>query len=108
MNLRRLALLIIAPALLAACESPARRALEASPDYKVGYNDGCATAGSQGGANPRQDSTVRDEEAYRSNPAYRAGWGSGLTACRPMAAQQSQPGQPGGMPPMPGMPGMGP
>jgi hypothetical protein len=106
MNLRRLALTIIAPALLlAACESPARRALEASPDYKAGYNDGCATAGSQG-ANSRQDSTVRDEAAYRGIPAYHSGWGSGFNACRMSQAQSNQPGQPG-TPAMPGMPGMG-
>ena len=76
---------------LPGCGSAAQRAQRASPDYRVGYDDGCASASTQG-ANKNKDSTVRDEEAYRSNPAYRSGWGTGYNACR---VYQPAPGLPG-------------
>jgi len=69
---------------LAGCalfERPAQRALRDSPDYKAGYSDGCASA-STSGANPRDTSLVRDEEAYRTIPAYHSGWGTGFNGCR--------------------------
>jgi hypothetical protein len=79
---------------LAGCESAADRALRNSPDFKAGYSDGCASAGTQG-ANMRDTSPVRDEEAYRANWPYHAGWGTGFNACRGY-----QPA--GNMPPLPG------
>jgi hypothetical protein len=79
---------------LSACVSASDRALRNSPDFKAGYSDGCASAGTQG-ANMRETSTQRDEEAYRANPAYRTGWGTGFNACR-----GSQPS--GNVPPPPG------
>jgi hypothetical protein len=82
--MRRL-ILVISLLLLAGCtlfESPAERARRNSPDFKAGYRDGCATATSQG-ADPRSDDRVRDDDAYRTNPAYHSGWGTGLNACRP-------------------------
>jgi hypothetical protein len=81
-------------AVLAGCESAADRALKRTPDFRAGYSDGCASAGTQG-ANMRDTEPVRDEEAYRANRAYRAGWGTGFNACR-----SSQPGN--NMPPPPG------
>lgn len=66
---------------LAGCESAADRALRNSPDFKTGYSDGCASAGSRG-ANPRETGIVRDEAAFRANRAYRAGWGTGFNTCR--------------------------
>lgn len=66
---------------LAGCESAADRALKRTPDFRAGYSDGCASAGTQG-ANMRDTEPVRDEEAYRANRAYRAGWGTGFNACR--------------------------
>ena len=76
--------LIFALMLLSGCalfESKAKRAERNSPDFKAGYNDGCATASTKG-ADPRDNSLVRDEEAYRNNPAYHAGWGTGFNGCR--------------------------
>ena len=70
---------------LAACASPADRALRNSPEFKAGYSDGCASASLQG-ANPRQSGLMRDDAAYRANRAYRSGWGSGFGACREVAA----------------------
>jgi hypothetical protein len=84
-----LTLLLVLPG----CESAAQRAQRSSPDYRIGYDEGCASAGAQG-ANTRQDSTTRDEDAYRSNPAYHAGWGAGFNACHLGQAQPTQPGVP--------------
>lgn len=81
-------------AALTGCESASDRALRNSPDFKVGYSEGCASAGTQG-ANPRDTAPTRDEDAFRTNQAYRAGWGTGFNACR---GYQS----PGNGPPSPG------
>ncbi|MBV9549622.1 MAG: hypothetical protein JO256_08135 [Alphaproteobacteria bacterium] len=84
--MRRPLLLLALPPLLAGCflfESKQTRALRASPDYRAGYSDGCASAGSVS-ANPRADSRRRDDQAYAGNAAYRLGWGEGYGACRPM------------------------
>ena len=72
--------------LLAGCalfESKQTRAMRASPDYKAGYGDGCASAGAVS-ANLRADIGVRDDQAFSGNEAYRMGWQEGFGACRPM------------------------
>ena len=79
---------------LMGCESAADRAMKRTPDFRAGYSDGCASAGTQG-ANPRDTAPMRDEGAYRTNRAYRTGWGTGFNACRTY-----QPGN--NMPPSPG------
>ena len=79
---------------LMGCESAADRAMKRTPDFRAGYSDGCASAGTQG-ANPRDTDLVRDDAGYRTNRAYRTGWGTGFNACRTY-----QPG--GNMPPQPG------
>ena len=61
-----------------------------SPDFRVGYSDGCASANLQG-ANPRETGLNRDEAAYRANKDYRSGWGQGFGSCRAMT-RQSAPG----------------
>jgi len=79
-------LLPLAIPLLAGCalfESKQTRAMRASPDYKAGYGDGCASAGAVS-ANPRADTGVRDDQAFSGNEAYRMGWQEGFGACRPM------------------------
>ena len=80
--------------LLFGCESAADRALKKSPDFKAGYSDGCASAGTQG-ANMRDTEPVRDEESYRANRAYHAGWGTGFNACRNYQSGGSMPPPPG-------------
>ncbi len=62
----RLAALLLLAA-LCGCESASDRALRNSPDFKAGYSDGCASAGTRG-ANMRDNGRVRDEQAYRANP----------------------------------------
>ena len=74
--------------LLPACTSAADRVLQRSPDFKAGYSDGCASVSLEG-ANRRESSFTRDADAYRTNPAYRRGWGEGFGACRQMASPQA-------------------
>ena len=81
-------------AALAGCESAADRALKRTPDFRAGYSDGCASAGTQG-ANMRDTELVRDEESYRANRAYRAGWGTGFNGCRGYQPGNNMPPQPG-------------
>src|SRR3569623_2323301 len=82
-SLRLFARLTALTALLAlmGCESAADRAMNRTPDFRAGYSDGCASAGTQG-ANPRDTDLMRDEAAYRTNRAYRTGWGTGFKGCR--------------------------
>ena len=97
---RPLAALILLLPLLAGCslfESRATRALRASPDYRAGYQDGCASSNSS--ANPRADTQVRDRDAYAGNAAYRRGWNEGYGGCRSTTMQtQGNPMAGGGLP----------
>lgn len=86
-RIRFIALLLLVPLLspLGACSlfmSKETRALRKSPDYRAGYQDGCNSAYGQGADKTQDANFVRDEEAYRSNKAYRTGWGRGRSACR--------------------------
>lgn len=56
------------------------RAAKNTPGFKSGFSDGCASATIQD-TNYRKD-TVRDEELYKSDKNYRAGWSSGFYNCR--------------------------
>ena len=91
-SLRVAAILLLTS--LSACESAADRALKNSPDFKAGYADGCASAGSQG-ANPRDNAPVRDEQAFQTNRAYQVGWRTGFGACRSYEGPSSAPRLPG-------------
>ena len=50
------------------------------PNYKAGYSDGCWTATSQVPGDP--STITRNEEAWKGDKAYNAGWRSGYSACR--------------------------
>jgi len=80
----RIFVVAVAALSLAGCgiffPSARQRAEKNSPGFKNGYSDGCASAAARG-ANYREP-LVRDEAAYGSDKAYRAGWASGLTNCR--------------------------
>lgn len=80
------------------------RAAKNTPGFKSGYSDGCASATIQD-TNYRSDQ-VRDENLYKTDKHYRAGWASGFSNCRtnqthPMSGPGTGPipdNQPGGHP----------
>jgi hypothetical protein len=55
--------------------------MERSPDYELGFADGCGNAASQGPGVLRDPK--RSEMLYASNEDYRQGWNSGNVQCRP-------------------------
>ncbi len=73
----RITVLMVA---LCLCGCAADRALRDSPNFRSGYDDGCAAA-STVGANPRE-TPHRDEDSYKNDHAYHAGWSSGFSTCR--------------------------
>lgn len=75
----RLFLLTLPLALvLGACTSSSP--FKGEPNYKLGYSDGCWTGTSMV---PGDKSTItRDDVAYGSDEAYRAGWKKGYSACK--------------------------
>ena len=111
-RVRFIALLLLVPlSSLGACGlfmSKETRALRKSPDYRAGYQDGCNSAYGQGADKSQEANFVRDEEAYRTNKAYRTGWGTGRNACGSTGYAGAAPGaSPGAGPirdPYPGRP----
>lgn len=85
-----LALLTFASLALTGCGmfSAADRAARNNPNFRAGYDDGCAAA-STSGANPREE-PLRDEALYNSDKAYHNGWSNGFTACRNDAMDNPQ------------------
>ena len=77
---------------------PEERALQKNPNFREGYEDGCAAAG--GGANPREQ-PYRDDALYNADAAYRSGWNNGHSVCR---NQMNTPASPGGNPALSGVP----
>jgi hypothetical protein len=76
------------------------RQLRKTPDYRIGYQDGCSSAGGPDADKRHDTGIVRDEESYRTNKAYRLGWGSGLGACRSSASSGGIPSGSGSMAPV--------
>jgi hypothetical protein len=74
--------LTLASFMLAGCGmfSAADRAERNNPNFRAGYDDGCAAA-STSGANPRQQ-PFRDDALYNSDKAYHNGWSNGFASCR--------------------------
>ncbi|MDE2184175.1 MAG: hypothetical protein KGJ78_14240 [Alphaproteobacteria bacterium] len=79
-----IAVVTLAALALAGCgivfPSARERAARNNPNFQSGYTDGCASANQQG-ANYRKDA-VRDDVLYKTDKAYRSGWGSGFYNCR--------------------------
>jgi len=50
------------------------------PTYSSGYSEGCASA-SRTGSRVVPSKITRDNELYKSDKAYRAGWNAGYHAC---------------------------
>jgi hypothetical protein len=63
-------LLLLLP--LGACGlfvSKETRQLRKTPDYRIGYQDGCSSAGGPDADKRHDTGIVRDEESYRTNKA---------------------------------------
>ncbi len=84
MRLFRSAVAAIALISLAGCgillPSPRDRAAKKTAEFRNGYSDGCASATAQD-VNHRADQQ-RDDNLYKTDGRYRAGWASGFNNCR--------------------------
>jgi hypothetical protein len=89
----RVSLIVLSALMLTGCmffETKADRSLRQQPNFRLGYEDGCATANAQG-ANMRHGDTVRDDALYDADKAYRVGWANGHGMCQRLApGNQSQ------------------
>jgi hypothetical protein len=65
-------------------ETKSTRTLRHEPNFRLGYNDGCATATNEG-ANMRRGDLIRDDALFDTDQAYRVGWGNGHSACERLA-----------------------
>ncbi len=68
---------VVCGALLAGCGTDPEVAK--SPQYRLGYGDGCSTANSRvrGGHNK----VYRNDELYKKDKIYQTGWRDGYVAC---------------------------
>ena len=85
MSAHRAWLLLLALALSSAAGctvfgSSADRALQKDPNFREGYEDGCAAATNQGA--DLRDRPVGDQQLLAQNETYRKGWSTGFHACR--------------------------
>jgi hypothetical protein len=80
-RLRAAGTLVLFAALAAGCAQPASKPPPAPnvnlsgypPEFRQGYADGCSSAGG---------SRTRNEERFKSDPQYAAGWRDGNDICR--------------------------
>jgi hypothetical protein len=56
------------------------RALQKNPNFREGYEDGCAAATNQGA--DLRDRPVGDQQLLAKDEAYRKGWNTGFHTCR--------------------------
>ena len=92
----RLSLVVLSGLLLTGCmffETKQVRTLRHEPNFRGGYNDGCATATNEG-ANMRHGDMIRDDALYDTDKAYRVGWANGHSACSRMAPTSARPTKP--------------
>ena len=64
---------------LAAC---ADTKYDSDPMYDAGFTDGCATGTARSSGTP-PSKAERDQAAWDSSEAYRAGWKAGYASCSP-------------------------
>lgn len=64
-------------AILGACTTPTE---DRSPNYQLGFGDGCTTASTETAGAPREPR--RNRALYEFDRDYRAGWLSGRAQCR--------------------------
>jgi len=73
--------------LMAGCGPHITRAMRKTPEYRAGYQDGCSSAPGPD-ANMRNGfDQLKNDELFRTDRNYRAGWNAGYTACRSYTPQ---------------------
>jgi hypothetical protein len=73
-------ILIAAAALLYGCASSEKlQAQQEMPNFRVGYGDGCLTAGEE--QKSFSTKVARDSYLFQNDAAYRAGWRRGYFDC---------------------------
>lgn len=65
---------------LSACNAMTTSAEDRSPNYRLGFGDGCTTASTEGSGAPRE--AQRNRAQYEFDAQYRAGWISGHAQCK--------------------------
>jgi hypothetical protein len=63
------------------------REMRRTPDYRAGYQDGCASAPGPDANKRNGFDQVKDEDAFRTRKNYRLGWNAGYSACRTYTPQ---------------------
>ena len=92
MLVMRFAALFLSAAALAACASDGdMMLLSEDPAYTAGYGDGCATAIEKDKSFSTRRS--RDEAAFETSRAYRAGWRQGYIQCGGRTAARNDGGR---------------
>ncbi|GGY54817.1 hypothetical protein [Parvularcula lutaonensis] len=84
-------------ALLAACAGAPKELVE-GPYYTEGFSDGCRTAEARRAAFDNR--SFRNEELFRLQPSYAAGWRQGFAECQPPPIVGPQPTSPGSVEPV--------
>jgi hypothetical protein len=80
----RLGLVLGFASLAAGCilfSSAKDKATRNTPSFKDGYGDGCAAATAQ--SSNYREGPYRDEQLYKTDSLYRAGWANGYQTCNP-------------------------
>ena len=85
---RRLVLVPVALAALAACASP--NIADDGAYYPAGYSDGCRTAEALQSSFGVEKH--RDEHLFKTEPSYQAGWRAGYNQCRRTDDLDNRPG----------------
>ena len=83
----RIPLVVLSALMLTGCmffETRTSSEIKHQPNFRLGYDDGCATANAEG-ANMRRGDLVRDAALYDADKAYRVGWADGHSACQRLA-----------------------
>ena len=75
-----LALTLLSLADCAVFGNSADRALQKDPNFREGYDDGCAAATNYG--SDLRDRPIGDQQLYAKDETYRRGWSSGFQSCR--------------------------
>ena len=65
---------------LSACTTSTDDRNDRSPNYQLGFGDGCTTASAEGSGALREPQ--RNRMQYEFNAEYRAGWISGHAQCK--------------------------